>query len=179
MPDVELSTALWRFVIIAALLIGVGCCIFGAGCATDAMRRGFEQIYHDNAAGEHEDVGRVSQTAMNKYGRSGKHTDSTTTEDTCRDIEADKMWKDYLGGGMAWLWKMAGWEEAVLLTLMTALGIYQKVKNKRLKKDNEQMVEAGMGIPEFGDKVAKMQAKEMPLNKTVQKIKLKNGKEKI
>jgi hypothetical protein len=31
MPDVELSTALWRFVIIAALLIGVGCCILG-GC---------------------------------------------------------------------------------------------------------------------------------------------------
>lgn len=160
-------------VLIALLVLAVGWC---CGCITDAAKRGYEQIHWDIQAGEVEDADGVALTAMAKYGRSKKHTDSTTTQDTIHDIQEDKIWSDYIAGGANWLWNQMGWDKAIMAALMAALGIYAKVKNSRLKTDNEQMVEAGMGNQRFEDKMAKSQAREMPLNKTVQKVKLKNGK---
>ena len=78
-------------IVVAVVLILIICC---GGCATDAMRRSWEQILADIKASEYDDAMRVSMAASSKYGKSTKHTDSTTTNDTIKDIESDITLKD-------------------------------------------------------------------------------------
>lgn len=143
-----------------------------AGCATDAMKRGYEQVYADIEANEPEDAKQVALTAIQRYGRSAKFTDATTTQDTIRDIQDDKTWQDYGRGFAGWLfggglptYGLTGGLGAILLALFGKV-----LAQKGAIKD---MIGAISGHKKVEDAVAKRQARRGALHKTVKAVESK------
>lgn len=137
-----------------------------ASCTTDAMKRGYEQVYADIEANEPGDAKQVALTAIQRYGRSAKFTDATTTQDTIRDIQSDMTWQDYGRGFAGWLfgggfptYGLTGGLGAILLALVGKL-----MAQKGAIKD---MIGAISGHKEVEDAVAKRQARRGALHKIV------------
>ena len=137
MPEVELSKALWRFVIIAALLIGIGCCV---GCIPEHQKKGNEvnrvfsgMVESDERVPPYlretaKPVRKMNETLVEKHGRPNCVVNEKNVAEKAGEVEEEtKAYVNPLGG---WLASIFGYGTGNSLwdTILTALLGYLGVK---------------------------------------------------